>query len=150
MRCAFRLQYLTRPNGLGYYPMLWVKSNDNEAWLPREVKWPLPRQYQRRSLTIVRITRTSRTAVARWKSSSMSITITPTITITNENHHWLYSCCHLQPKLSNSSPGSVAVASVLTWEPEVPRCHLNTWNTTWPPKVPPECLVEVRWTPVIT
>ena len=40
---------------------------------------------------------------------------TPTITITNEKHYWLDSCCHLQPKLSNSSPGSIAVAALLTW-----------------------------------
>ena len=105
----------TVPKRTTRYPMLLVKSNDKDAWWSGKVKWPPPRQYQRRSLTIVRITRTSRTAVARWKSSSMSITITPTITITNENHHWLNSCCHLQPKLSNSSPGSIAVAALLTW-----------------------------------
>ena len=105
----------TVPKRTTRYPMLLVKSNDKDAWWSGKVKWPPPRQYQRRSLTIVRITRTSRTAVARWKSSSESITITPTITITNENHHWLYSCCHLQPKLSNSSPGSIAVAALLTW-----------------------------------
>ena len=50
----------------------------------------------------------------------------PTITITIDNHHWLDPCCHLQPKLSNSSPGPVAVAALLT-------C-IVTWNdqqTPW-------------------
>ena len=104
------------------------------------------RQCQRRYLTTARITRTYRTAAARWEpsqawtsssplllraslinTSSMGITTIVVDIITHQHH------------LSNSSPGSVAVASLLTW---ATNCHLvwNTWNTwcTW-------SQTKVRW-----
>ena len=43
---------------------------------------------------------------------TINITITMTITIPPQSQSPL--TCHLQPKLSNSSPGSVAVAALLT------------------------------------
>ena len=85
------------------------------------------RQCQRRYLTTARITRTYRTAAARWEpsqawtsssplllraslinTSSMGITTIVVDIITHQHH------------LSNSSPGSVAVASLLTWATELP------------------------------
>ena len=107
----------TVPKRTTRYPMLLVKSNDNDAWWSGKVKWPPPRQYQRRSLTIVRITRTSRTAVARLRSSSMSITITPTITITNE-----------KMKITTD------LTLVVIFSPNYPTAHQgqSLWRPYWP------------------
>ena len=113
MRCALRSHFLTISNGLGPQidPVFLTKRGwntqrsfrlflDEKKNRAGNVKWPLPRQYQRRCLTIVRITRTSRTAVARWRSSSMSMITPPSQSPStspspwpspsahNHNHHW--------------------------------------------------------------
>ena len=123
---------LLRRNKSDYsiYPMFWVKSNDKDVRLsekwndlhPGSLRgalwqlWGLPKhpEQQLQGEDPPRCQWSPHHHNHHQHHHHHDHHHLPTITITIDNHHWLDPCCHLQPKLSNSSPGSVAVAALLT------------------------------------